>query len=594
MSAASLGCEKPFDGVKKMIQLLQRVFDSIRKRQQASPEFRDRLARSRRRRLFADPQTRPHTATIGASGSGKSLGTLPDLIEIVESGKAAMILMDSQGMLSKHLMLHLEKRGRLARVLYDQLGSYERLLAPRFLIPSHADNPLRRDAENHAGMLGFLDVLWTASGRDDKDWETMPMLSMYLELGLRLFIHQPTPLIPQLFPFVFRLNHPVFHYLLNNTFDEEAREEFADLWRIAKRGNDNLLEQRLGAARRLTRQVFSVPAFSSRMACALNVGKTLREKKIIMIDGADDGAVPAKAVTAIFRMWNYAAYIEQIRHYTLFCEPLPVVYVWEECADANIIARAEKSMLRGGRKVGASIRILTQDLAFLDPETRSVVLENTPCHEWYNPGDYELAMDAARDIAVAQLDLYRIHSQTHSEKVLHDGFEREERVGRTVHGITGEISQSFGEHLVPQYRKVVETQTRYSSPDDQIMEKARQLITMRPGWKMTRVRGKSVSTEPEYSPRLPEPYPHDRFPGLAEIKLLAAIERSQEAPEFITPEELDTSWAETTTQSPVHETNGHGNSSTFTPLPTNNSSQQGSTRRKKRRGKGSNGGRATK
>jgi|GEM_PF-6480627 len=528
---------------------------------------------------------------VGRTGSGKTLGELPELLEHVEDRNVAIIVLDHHGHLSKLFAQHLKKRGRTPRLLYDELGRFERVLAPRFLIPSKADNPIERQADIHKAIMAFLDVLWTASGRDDKNWHEMPTLSMYLELGARLFVNQPEQLIPRYFPYVFRPKHPVFHYLLANTFDEEAGEEFEEIAFLEKRGNYNLLDQKIGPAKRLTRQDFSFPEFDHRMASSLNVGKVLRNKKIVIVDAS---SVPKQAAAAVFRMWNCAAIFEMERHYALTGEPTPVIFVWEEAADINMIRvrSVETSILRAGRKFGATAHVLSQDLDFEDPAVRKIVVGNTTVHKWYNPGDPELALFAALDLGLPQLDPYRIHSETTTERALPNGHVYQDRHSiRTVEGVSKYV---IGEERISTHRFVTDTQTKYVPLNDQPQLIAKKLQNMPPGWRMTRISGKSVSAEPEYSAPLPDPYPEDKFPGVAAIMLRAAIHESQRSPEFITPVELDTSWAETTTTSHDSATNSSGNTSTFTPLPWSNSSKQESTQPKKRRGNAQKGGRAKK
>ena len=531
----------------------------------------------------------PSTLRIGGSGAGKTTSTIPELVRLVEERDCAMIVQDKHGMLTRLLMLHLIKRGRTSRVLYDQLSNYDRILAPRFLVPSYAENPLRRQAEVHANLMSFLDILWTASGRDDQDWELMPSLSMYLYLGAKLFVCQPEPLDAQYFPFVFRPDHPVFHYFLNNTFDEEAREAFTKIARLAKNNNENLLDQTIGAARRLTRQDYSETAFAVRMAGTVDIEKVLLEKKIILLDGSDDGSVPDKSVKSIYRMWNEAAFRAQRRYYTRTGEPLNCVYVWEEAAATGNVGPTEIAMLREGRKFGAAPYILSQDLEFIDPTVMKAVMGSTTRHIWDNPGDPDVAMIAARDIVTARLDPYRVHSETETEQAIHDGFATDHRTSVTK--VDGETkSETTSPSLVPMFRHVKNKQTKYFSMDDQILEGAKELLQMAPGWSQQRIRGRYVSSKPEYTTPLPDPYPEADYPGAADMKFTREVAKSQESQEFITPVELDTSWATTITPKQGPETNGHGNGSTFIPLPENYSSKPDSTQQRRRRGKGSNGG----
>jgi hypothetical protein len=487
------------------------------------------------------------TLTLGGSGSGKSLGTLVKLLQIAAMRLCAICVMDKHGLLTKVLALHLASQGLTRRLLYDEFSNFNRVLAVRWLEQSTHQNAGKKQSENHARITGFMELLWRASQRQGEEGSIFekPMGSMFTELGIKLWLFQ-VPVKPMSwFPYAFRLKHPRCRQMVDQCTDEEVREEWRTLLNLAARNADTLLESKIGFSRRLSRQVFGLPAFRERCDGDLAIYQLLQEKRIILLDGSNDGSVPDEVSTAIFGSWNLGIIQAQQKHFSATGQPLLCVVVWEEAPASRIVGPVEIDISREGRKYGFIQYVLGQEKDSWDLNTWSAMKTNTQVHEWYNPGEPDLAMEAAKDIAYAQLDPYAVHHIDEIERTVTDGFTTEIRKGRTKS--KEHSSESETEINVPIIRKVIDRKVSYQDLDHQVKKHLPTLLNLNPGEFMLRIRGKYVSTKPEYRPLLPDPYPEELFPGLAEKKLRKVIEQSQTKPEFKTPQFTDQ--CETTTPS---------------------------------------------
>lgn len=538
---------------------------------------------------------------VGGSGSGKSTAVIKDIMEVVENTRDphAIVLMDGHGSTAKALMLQLINRGHAHRVLYDKLSEFDRILAGFNLEQSTDPNPFRRESENTKRIMALMNLIWRASQRAE-DIFTMPALSEQVDLALRLMMFQQTPVPLSYLPFALRFTHPLCQQLVANCTDEEVVERWVELQRLAKRNSDNLLEQKSGPLKRLIRTTFGLPQFRERCDGHFNIGQALLDKKIIILDGSDDGTVSRQAVTAVFGAMNLQISQFLSKNFTQTGKPCPVLVVLEEVAAYNLIGPfVEIPMLLEDRKKGYAGWLLSQHCRFLDPEVIQAVLSCTPRHDWFNPMDATLAKEAGEDIAYGRLNPHRI-------KHVHEGEERlvvvdvvaTKRKG-TSKGPSG-TTETETDIAQPIYDRQRDKREELMSYSEQLMDAARQLMGMPVGYRMVRTRT-HTSTEPEYVEMLPEPWPAEQYPWrdpegkihtLAEKKLRDAIAKSQERPEFKTPVFLDPTCTlpGTTTSTQKSEITPDGTSSTFIPLPQPNLSKQESTRPKRRRGKGLNGG----
>lgn len=522
---------------------------------------------------------------IGGSGSGKSEGTLWDLVQIAELRTHAIVLMDPHGELARKFALHLKNRGMHKRLIYDQFSNYDRVLGGLSIFQSNDPNKLRRESENNRRIMAFINILWRAAQRDDGDIINAPMTLMYTELATRIILFQKTRVPLKLYPYLFRLKHPICEYLVQHCTDEEAVEEWNDLMMLARRNSSNLIEQKIGGAKRLARTVFNFPAFRERCDGNFNISTALENKQIIVYDALDDGSVAPEVKTGIFGCVNLQIIEALQAHFARTGNPLPTLVVWEEAPAANQIGPYEINMLREGRKYGFSGWVIGQDLGFLDKDIKATVKSCTPEHVWFNPMDADLAMEAAEDLAFAKLNPHMIKYQHETERMVFDGYDSKTRRGTSKSGERKTESES--QYDQARYKQVKDVRPEFYSLDDQIKLEVQKLMTMGQGFRMVRNRT-SVSKDPFNPGMLGECWPEEFFPGLTRKKLQQTIAESQARPEFTSPVDSEEQWTPppTTTNSPASET---GKPSTgWTPIPqhTGSSSKPNSTPRRKKRGKG--------
>lgn len=488
--------------------------------------------------------------TVGATGSGKSLGALARLVRLAIEGLCAIVLMDRHGTLAKLFALHLISMGMARRMLYDQLSNFNRILAVNVVEASLNPSPFKRVAENQRRIAGFRETLFSASQRsDEQNVHTMPTLEKYADVLCRLLMFRDVPLRPEEFEFVFRFKHPKCVDIALGCSNDEARYEWLELIHLAKSNSLNLLENRIGSTARLFRQVIVYPAFLYRCCGAFDLGRALLEKRIIIIDASDDGSVPLEVATAWFRALDVRMFHFLQSNLAITGEPCPVFCVWEESGAIQQLGPTERNMLREGRKFGFAANVIIQDWGGIPLETKKAVKPNTVIHEWYNPGEPELAYEAAEDLMYPQLNPYLVHDETYTERQLHDGFSYESRAGQsTTRGPDGSarITETETVVAVPQYRTIREKRTTYRALRDQIELKVGELLSMSPGWRQVREPG-YVSTGPEYVEVPQHSFPEDIFPGLADSQLADAIAGSQSGPEFTTPVFSEVRWTQPAT-----------------------------------------------
>lgn len=490
------------------------------------------------------------------SGAGKSESIITELTALARSGLCTIVLMDSHGSTARKFMLNLVDQGLAGRVLYDLFASFTRVLAGTSVSQSNHPNPFKRRAINQARVMALMNIIWRATQRVD-DVFAMPMMSKYLKWGIMLLLFQKEPEPLAKLPLAYYPNHPEFRRLVENCTHQLTRLEGLHLLQLHRTNNFNLLESKIGPAQRAVEASFDFDAFRERADGDFSIGDALRQKKIIILDGSDDESVPKELATAIYGCWNYQIFSFLQQNFAQSREPLPVVVVWEEAAATKLVGKYELQMLREGRKLGFFAWVVTQELGSFDLPTKTAIKANCPEHVWGNPGDAAVAVEAAEDIAIRQLDPFMVHHVDETERMLQDGWEYElrETIAESKHD--GEKHTTISRTEVPKarYRSVTDSKTAYVGLKDQILLKAADLLEMGPGFRMitNRVTG-YVSKEPEYIPMLPDPFPEDDYPGLADAMLARAIEQSQARPEFKTPVQHSESWDATITPSAKPET----------------------------------------
>jgi len=447
--------------------------------------------------------------TVGRPGSGKSWGTAAKLLWAAVNREAAIVVMDRHGKTTRDLLLLLREHGVKSRVLYDQFSNYERVLGGLSLKPSAATG-YRKEAENDLRIKAAMDALWRSAGRKDADSiHSLPMISMYVDLGIRLLMFRDKPLPLSRLPVVYQLASPECRQIVATCADPVARAEWQNLLDLSKRV-PKLVDDKISGALRLARQSFT-PALLVRCEGEFDREKALEAKSIILLDGSNDGSVSKESAVGIYGMWNIDLFQTLQQHHARTDRPLPTIVVWEEAAATDHIGPFEIDMMREGRKFGLYGWVVTQDLGFATPEVKQAVKSCTVRHEWYNPGDADLARDdAAPDVAYAKLDPHRVLRVREVEKQRHGGFKPVTKVS-TTKGDKGEsTTQSQGQEAI--YETYVERQEDLMTLDDQIKLDAQALLTMGTGYLMFR-QGPVVTPEPVYVEVPDEPYPESEYPA---------------------------------------------------------------------------------
>lgn len=516
---------------------------------------------------------------IGGSGTGKSVGKNRDLLAAAIAKSAGIFVMDGHGLLGQDLALQLINKGLQRRLVYDRLSKFNKVLAGMSLRPSSAINMLEYEAENQQRVAAFMALLWRASQRTE-DIFAMPMMSMYVEYGIRLIMFQKTPVPFSALVFAYRLNHPICEHLIDNCTDEEVVEEWRELQRLQRKQSDNILESKLGPAKRLVRSVFGQPAFRERCDGHADIGQLCLDKQIVIVDGLN---APKEAVTAVVGGLSLQIFQFLQENFARTGKPCPVILVWEEAAAFNLIGDYELDMLREGRKYGLAAIVMSQDENWADPRMSRTIKSCAQIHKYYNPRDPEIALSEATELALAQLNPDLVKHEQWSERMVFDGYETKKRKG--VSTSEDRETKSESEYEQAKYKRVEDVKRDYYSFDDQIKIKAQQLLTMIPGQYME-IRPGYVSARPEYSPMLENPWPEHIYGDLARRKLEQAIAQSQSRPEFKTPVSLAESWQlpETTTPSPTDGMIVSINSSANDSKPPQGKSSRQSPNSKKKRG----------
>jgi hypothetical protein len=431
--------------------------------------------------------------------------------------------------------------------------------------------------------MGFMRVIWSAAQREfDGAMLSHPMTWRYLKYALLLLLFQPIPVPLALLPFCFLPGTPQFRSLVNACTHAKTSLVWEHIDALWKARSFNLLESLIGGAQRLVETVFDLPEFTARLGGSSDVGTLLRTHQFIILDGSD--AEP-EARTAIYRAWNLMIFSFLKQNYAETGQPCYVLVVWDEAPATNVLGPFEINMLREGRKMGFAGWIAGQDLSFLDPLLKKAVKSTAPEHVWHNPGEYELAMEAAWDIGLAILDPHKVHHSVYKQR--HAGYEPATKRTKSVTEFEGDrrITISDSETQTARYEDFQENV--YQNLTDQITLTAQKHIQMGPGWRTIRT-PEFVTPEPVYTPMLPDEYPEDVFPELAAKKIARAIAISQARPEFTTPVDVEDTWvhAITTDSEKTGMIVSSRSSGAGTKRPRNNSSKRASFPRRNGHGGG--------
>jgi len=171
----------------------------------------------------------------------------------------------------------------------------------------------------------------------------------------------------------------------------------------------------------------------------------------------------------------------------------PMHYAIDEGTSAGLIGWYESRAVSTMAGFGMFISFLVQSFDFPTPEIKRNILQNTD-HLWFNCGDWEMAMEGARDL-LGSLDEYKVHHKT--KKQVHAGFSYETRdsVGRSV-GPLGDDRKTVttSQVAVPQYETIEEESFQPGS--EQIIWRAQDLqeLSERTCWERPMGRAPALRT----------------------------------------------------------------------------------------------------
>lgn len=489
------------------------------------------------------------TATDGGPGSGKTESSATKYVGAAADGICPISISDRHSHLISIVIKNAPRHAYKRRLALDQLSRFEKVLPLISFEKSVDPCPLRRAAADRVSIMAGMDLLWSAGGRgsglDEKDIHAMPALSQaaYHAFACLLLREEPVSLAELDNLLMFGSKRCI--ELATTTTDTKAWFFWHEVIRLHRQGKDRLLEEIVGPLLRLWRQA-AHPQLLVRCGTRNIWGDLIEDKKIVLIDGSDDGTVHPRAATAVFRGARLSLFQFLQRRYAKTGKECVVLDVLEEAAESDQIGPYEIDFFRGGRKFGWRPHVLTQDWKSFTDEARAVVLGCSKRHEHYNPLNQELALEQASDIGYHTLDPDLIAYVEETKQQFHDGFHYETRENRGEShdeaDIMGKIkkrySTSTSEVAVPDYRTEVRRHEHRRALEDQIKLLARELLNMAPGyrvwWQMTD-RGVIVSDTPSRAPMLDDPYPEADFPGYS-LKLMDRLAREcQQAACFQTP-----------------------------------------------------------
>jgi hypothetical protein len=439
-----------------------------------------------------------HTFVCGATRSGKSEAELSRLGPLAQRNDCAIVLLDPPGTLASKFLLHLDRLGLTRRVIYDRLADTDRVPMYDWLTASSHSDPLQRQAEDDERVREFAAILLRRRGIQDT--ADTPLIEETVLAALRLYLHQRSPVpLPWIVDAFTPWSQARARLLANCTDQSLVRqfEEYGGLSRSARRSET-------APAERILRSVFESPAF--RVRCAeptFDLGRFLDERGILILDGSSRGNLSRDAASVMMG----AVILRVIRHCRNSSKSR-VVLVLDEAVNAGLVGLHESRALAEAAKWGLEFHVLVQDPSgFPSEEIRRNVLQNCGRHEWFRQGSPEAARLAAEDVATPILDPLQVHHTEYRIRSVDAGYERIEVKSRNERE-TGTDRKSKGtawsEVLWPRRKEVKDAQDRYTALADQVQLVQKELMRLQPGWRL--VRGDCVSPQPEYVPRLADPW----------------------------------------------------------------------------------------
>lgn len=410
--------------------------------------------------------TDSHIVTIGNTGSGKTNLANLLLLDETEDPQTSIVVLDAQkNAMAKSFIEHCVRRGLTHRLIVENIGRTDWVLPFQLIRRSTNPDPIQRALENEKSALGFTDLLIRQQG--NKRLSEQPLKQEQTLLAINFWLYQEKDLPLSYLPYAFIPSSEEFQEMLRGCTHEMTRYQFKDLFRLAGRSLV-AFDKKVESARRLINATFNSVAVQIRLGGSVNLHDLLDEGKIIVIEG-DPDRLGDETIRMIFGCINQMVF----QYARPGCRR--TILFNEELDRYALIGRHEIEALETTRKYGVFYRGNSQTLR-MPPELLQSFLNNTD-HVWMRIGDQETAMLAARDVGIASLDFHRVHHTDTTTRTISDGYHEHHREGGKKQLVRGE-------------RYVHDSRDSYWSTNDQILEKAQQFLSMKPGEFILKHQGK--------------------------------------------------------------------------------------------------------
>lgn len=318
---------------------------------------------------------------VGSTGSGKSKATVREILK----WPGAVVLLDWHTRSTAHDVLAWAPE---SRILYDNLSDTDHALTWDFFPHSTRSNPDRRAMENHRNAELLKDVLQRRQG--GSALAASPLKEEWIDAPFNFWLEQREPQPLSNLPFGLIPESRTFESLLHGCTNETIRRKFDQLRQLTPRA----LRAEVGPALRLLQGTFGSPAFALRSSGRpFDFAAFLQSKGILIVERGD--VLSADAAGTMMG----AIILKTIDHAKRRPFPHPsILLILEEANNAGLLGKHESQALAETRKFGLFFRIVIQSPTF-PQDIGTNVTQNCGCHEWFRCGSYDIAREAAQDIA---------------------------------------------------------------------------------------------------------------------------------------------------------------------------------------------------
>lgn len=406
-----------------------------------------------------------HSIIRGRTRSGKTRLELVRLLDQAEAQeKRSITFIAPHAEAGETLIAELYARfgsSILPRLIVERISDCSKVVMRTLIKRSTAGNYFVRRNQNAVYCKNFMDMVGRRIGI--VNWAEHRVLLKYTRLAVSTFQHLDTWVPESLVPQFLVPRSKEWEFALAHVTDEKL---FHALQRISRMSEKDQLYHTEPVVR-LLEDFLGNPAIEARTSKPQRWDRVAFHNAggiqvILGEDGYEDAL--AAVVSADFQETCYLLKTGQIH--------VPFTYGIDEALNAQLFGWYESRALSTMAGSGLSMDLIIQSDDFPTPEMKRNANQNTD-HYWFNCGDWETAMEGARDLLGA-LDEYKVHHTT--SKQVHAGFAYEKRRshGTTDAGDSGSRrTVTTTEVAVPQYDTVQENV--FQSGNEQIIWQAQQL-----------------------------------------------------------------------------------------------------------------------